>query len=357
MNKDTSIFLDAVRFLAALAVFLGHIELIWAPGLVPFAAGIGTPAVGIFFLLSGFVIAFAVDRKETDTYSYFVNRAARVYSVVVPVLALTMTLDLAGSWLARDIYGPLALGTWKEAIKQILSLTFVNQVWFLNIVPGSNGPFWSLAFEVPYYLIFGLWHFGQTGRWRLFAVLALVAAGPEIALLFLLWLAGVVTYTICTTIVLTRTAARVLLGVSLLLWALLSRWSLHYYAQFFAAGIPFAFAIIGFSQSGLSLERWETPIRWLAGATFTLYLVHYPIGVLLQTQIPTSWPISLRWLLFIAVVMSVTFLLAEFTERRKDAWRRLLTHLFSKTALQRFGASWRALRRRCMGLLTYRIAR
>jgi peptidoglycan/LPS O-acetylase OafA/YrhL len=86
MNRDTGVYLDGTRFLAALIVVAGHIEWSFAPGFMPFIRDyhLATLAVGIFFVLSGFVIGHTVDRKATDALSYSLNRAARVYSVVVP---------------------------------------------------------------------------------------------------------------------------------------------------------------------------------------------------------------------------------------------------------------------------------
>lgn len=170
MNRDTSIFLDGARFLAALTVVAGHIEWTFAPGFMPFIRRyhLATLAVGIFFVLSGFVISYVVDRNETDACSYFLNRAARIYSVVVPVLLLTLLLDTCGRWLAPDAYNE-TLNVWnvfKELLKLLVSLTFVNQAWHLSIQAGDNVPFWSLAYEVPYYVVFGLWYFGGNRLWR-----------------------------------------------------------------------------------------------------------------------------------------------------------------------------------------------
>ena len=127
MNRDTGVYLDGTRFLAALIVVAGHIEWSFAPGFMPFIRDyhLATLAVGIFFVLSGFVIGHTVDRKETDAHSYFLNRAARVYSVVVPVLLLTLLLDSCGRWLAPDAYGT-TLNFWgvcKELAKLLFSLT------------------------------------------------------------------------------------------------------------------------------------------------------------------------------------------------------------------------------------------
>ena len=65
MNRATSLYLDLVRFTAALVVFFGHIcgsrftgGLFWQVG--PYA----DEAVDVFFVLSGFVIAYVAENRE-----------------------------------------------------------------------------------------------------------------------------------------------------------------------------------------------------------------------------------------------------------------------------------------------------
>jgi peptidoglycan/LPS O-acetylase OafA/YrhL len=345
MNRDTSIYLDGARFFAALTVVAGHTEWSFAPGLMPFIKDyhLATLAVGIFFVLSGFVIGYAVDRTETDARSYFLNRAARVYSVVIPVLLLTLLLDTCGRWLAPDVYNE-TLTVWnvfKELAKLLISLTFINQAWHLNISAGYNVPFWSLAYEVPYYVVFGLWYFGGT-RWRLCAVALMAAAGPHIAALFSLWLLGFGCFRLCKRIALTRAQGRALLlfcSLCLGMAPYLAQFFSEYtpfgggiigFGQFFVVGIPFAGTIVGFAFADISLarSRLAKPIRWSAGATFTIYLLHFPLGFLVHALVPQTWALGARWFGIFGLLVVVCFVIAEFSERRKESWRRVLGQLF-----------------------------
>ncbi|MFD1960865.1 hypothetical protein ACFSHP_21085 [Novosphingobium panipatense] len=66
MNKNVSIFLEALRLFAALLVFVGHAGSVFQielPSLVGHSAKEG---VAIFFVLSGFVIAFVTQEKEPN---------------------------------------------------------------------------------------------------------------------------------------------------------------------------------------------------------------------------------------------------------------------------------------------------
>lgn len=63
----------------------------------------GVQAVDAFFVLSGFVIAHVSAVKERDARTYFISRAARIYSVAIPAIILTSILDAIGSLpRARD---------------------------------------------------------------------------------------------------------------------------------------------------------------------------------------------------------------------------------------------------------------
>jgi peptidoglycan/LPS O-acetylase OafA/YrhL len=108
---------------------------------------------------------------------------------------------------------------------------------------------------------------------------------------------------------------------------------LHDYAQDYIVGGLFALHLIGFcaASAGLALLlRCERPIRWIAGASFTLYLFHVPLLHVVVALAPwpaETWPT--RALVFIGVPLLV-LALAEVTERRKAAWRRGILMLLSK---------------------------
>lgn len=197
LNREVSLYLDVCRFLAAVMVFVSHAAnrqisggFLWQIG------GFGEDAVAVFFVLSGFVIGYVTDVRETDARSYAVNRLARLYSVALPALVLTFLLDAAGAALRPEFYSPayIAYGAGDQPWRAATGLLFLNEIWNTHTVMGSNGPYWSMGFEAWYYIAFGLAVFGPA-RWRIPAcLLALVIAGPKIAALFPLWLGGVALF-------------------------------------------------------------------------------------------------------------------------------------------------------------------
>ena len=76
-------------------------------------------------------------------------------------------------------------------------------------------------------------------------------------------------------------------------------------------------------------ERW---IRWLAGASFTLYLVHMPILILIGTLVPNIKTLPFLSVVSLVFTLLVTLLLAELGERRKKTFAHVISWVFgSKT--------------------------
>jgi peptidoglycan/LPS O-acetylase OafA/YrhL len=355
MDRETSLYLDAIRFAAALAVFLDHFSsgrltggFLWQ--LAPF----GSEAVNVFFVLSGFVIAYAVDTRETSPRSYAISRAARIYSVTLPALAATVILDAAGRALQPDLY-PAFFGRPDSVglpLQLLAGATFTNELWHAHITPGSMVAYWSLGFEVWYYTIFGVAVFAPP-RWRLLgAALLLVLVGPDIAALFPLWLIGVAAYRLYVRWVPDRFLGQALFFGSLAAWlgyeaigVLYGRleyeppWFLERgeLPQDYLIGLLFAVNLVSFRAVvpflGGALRAAAAPIRWAAGATFTLYLFHGPVMNCLRAILP--WPSEsglTRVLLFVGTLAAV-FAIASVTEKRKDAWRRAIASLWPQAVV------------------------
>ena len=102
MNKSFSIYLDVVRFTAACLVYLYHSNQRWLTENILPASNFGHSSVIVFFVLSGFVIAFITDTREKTFATYAASRISRVYSVALPAVFLTIALDAVGRHLFRS---------------------------------------------------------------------------------------------------------------------------------------------------------------------------------------------------------------------------------------------------------------
>ena len=347
MKPLTSLYLDLVRFVAAMTVFLGHVGAARDPRFVPPAvaealAGFSLcmdEAVVVFFVLSGYVVSHATRGRHADLRAYAVARLSRVYSVALPALAATLALDQLGSLLRPELYQPLRL------LPYLGAALFLNQLWYVDTGVGSNGPYWSLNYEAWYYVLFGLAAFTAGRRRGLAMAAVLLVCGPQVSVYFLLWLAGVwlqrrsgkaLPRPLAWAMLLGGTIGFALVvrhGVPWEAWTLATfAWAIldSNIAHDSAIALAFGLQLLGLNAlagGGLGwAARVERPIRWLAGATFTIYLFHMPLTrfqLALRPETPGAWSAP--------VLLGGGFLLllgiAELTERRKAAWQRLFNAL------------------------------
>jgi len=353
LKKEVSLYLDLVRFCAAMVVFLDHYSFHrFSGGLLWQMRQFGNEAVTVFFVLSGFVIAYATSTRENTPRSYCVSRMARMYSVVVPALLLTVVLDEIGSGLRPDLYS----GAWGYVrdlsfTRFFTGLTFTNELWTWSIGQGSNAAYWSMGYEVPYYAIFGVALFSPP-RWRWPATaLTIVAAGPSIALALPVWAAGVLTYRICAQDRLSPRAGMLLFGASLAAWCayeivvwkfgrpIIAPTPWHKRSEIvqdYLVAAFFALSIVGFNAAarelGGLLVRGARAIRFLAGASFTLYLCHLPVLQFVSVCMP--WPpADIRNRIALPVIsLLVIYLLAMVSENKKEPWRRAIGQAWGRAA-------------------------
>jgi len=300
MKQETSLYLDLVRFSAALVVFLGHAAGKSFSGgfLWQFGAYLQT-AVMIFFVLSGFVIGYVANTKEKTLSDYWVARIARLGSIVIAALLLTMLCDFIGLSLDRGFYvnGPWSYPAGSQFLNYFLSLFLVQNIWEMDLNPGINKPFWSLSYELMYYAIFSAAFFLK-GKRSVIVVLALCAlAGPTILALLPIWLMGYGCYLAFSRYENRLTAHKLLysaLSIACLAALVFGgpwiRRHVDYQIPYihrvdlvgdYFDAIVFSLHLL-FSLSLLAmlkpiLLRYASIIKWAASLTFALYLFHRPL--------------------------------------------------------------------------------
>ena len=350
MNKNLSTYLELLRWLAAMGVFITHAGGFVMPWLPRLISDNGAECVAIFFVLSGFVIRFVSIEKEKDWRTYLSARMARLYSVVFVAIGVAIIADRVGMKINPAFY---AHETWDNEtfnFGNILSyVTFTNELWFTHSIVASDEPYWSLGFEVPYYVVFGIWLFGRGWlRWGLIAVWSL-AVGPKILAYLPLWLMGAALYELLRR---PRAAFRFekilgafLLGVGFALYFLdkdelfktvspmYRPWSAFSIAKsalyFYIVGAAVALNILGFdlifrNMSTIWSAKVTGVVRWLAGGSFTLYLAHQPLLVCLRAAYPTIVRQPLSGALASIAVLCFVYALAELGERRKRSVKSIV---------------------------------
>mgnify|MGYP000249854153 CR=1 FL=1 len=192
MNRQFSIYLDLIRFTAALMVFVSHVPG-FSGGWLWQLAGFGHEAVVVFFVLSGFVISYVVYDKKESAAKYTASRLSRIYSVVIPALLLTIVLYYLGQEINESAFDSLN-EKMKEPVWTLISaLIFTNQSWIATPV-FSNLPYWSLGYEVLYYIFFGVMIYTKKSKRVMFLIFVCLLMGPSILLYLPIWFAGVLCF-------------------------------------------------------------------------------------------------------------------------------------------------------------------
>jgi peptidoglycan/LPS O-acetylase OafA/YrhL len=152
--------LDAWRGICALLIAAYHTQvpghIYWQP-LIRHA----WPFVDFFFVLSGFVIAFAYDERLNDTVrilDFIVRRFARLWPLHVAILALMIGLEfvrLYGVHIVPAAHGETPF-TGEHAPWAILTNILLIQALGFHGSETWNGPAWSISVEFATYIVFAL---------------------------------------------------------------------------------------------------------------------------------------------------------------------------------------------------------
>jgi peptidoglycan/LPS O-acetylase OafA/YrhL len=364
----SSAHLDAIRALAAWAVMWGHIrghffvdfehlsERNLATKILYFCTGFGHQAVMVFFVLSGFLISSSILQNcasgRWSWREYAINRSSRLYVVLIPGLLLGLLWDKIGTTFfpASGVYSHPLVGFGSAiAQNQITVGAFIGNLFFLQTIVcptfGSNGPLWSLANEFWYYVLFPVALFAGVAWTRrtvsravpltILAVSLIVFLGWDKFTGFLIWMAGcalVVAYTRVKDTSKQWLVPYSLVAVAVLAVCLtaarLGRWS--WLGSDLAVGTAFALFLFGVLQMnfGMRLVSYRRVAHFLAGFSYSLYVLHFPLVLFLRAWIapPERWQPDGRHLLYGAemgaVVLVFAWMISTFTEDKTGELRQ-----------------------------------
>ncbi len=146
--------LTGLRFFAAFAIIICHFGNQALPNLPKYLARLNVGfynAVGLFFVLSGFILAHTYGRKDFQSKPtrnrYFAARFARIYPVFLFALLIDLPVFIVNNRHAFEASTPFRL------IQKALLL----QTWIPTPTEVSvrwNAPSWSLSTETFFYLAF-----------------------------------------------------------------------------------------------------------------------------------------------------------------------------------------------------------
>lgn len=349
MSNQHSILLDLLRLIAAILVFIHHSEQILDIPSLSIFASFGHDAVIFFFILSGFVINYVSSEKENSLYDYFVARAARILSVSYPSLILVILLFAIGKYFFPEYYTTEYRDVnWLKTIGY--SLLFLNQTSIASIHIPTNGPYWSVSYEVWYYIIFGLFFYIKNSWKWIITIFAILIAGLKIVILFPVWLLGYYFFRFHKKIKENSVLGVVIFSTSIAIYLIIRKYNLddilfHESTRILFSNENIANNILGYSKRfapdflisiifatiigslfmltklyGACLETHENIIRKMASYTFSIYLFHYPLLTFINIWIENPRTTIISTALII-------ILLNHFTENKKKTYKTILIKL------------------------------
>lgn len=363
---SASLLLDVIRFAAAIVVVIDHSgDPLFTTGW-PTLHVLGNVAVPVFFVLSGFVIRFVTRTREDTLREYSIDRASRIYSIVLPSMALTILLTLACRLINPQRFAAEWAGVSNHALTRILANTlFFSQAWGHTFIPFINLPYWSMGYECIYYLFYGFLYFLR--GWRRFAaclVLA-IAIGPQVLFLLPLWYLGcwmydlyqwirprlgkqvglflLLAFTLLAVVQSLRGSTTLLrLPLNILLWIanlphplVLIGIQPHRASMFvYATGLVAAVLLLPLLLSAeyINLPRhspWSRSVRRVADGTFAIYLCHYPLLALASYTGLLRIGHTTRDIVVVSSIVIALILLAAPLDRLKLAMRSWLNAVIS----------------------------
>ena len=314
--------LDAVRGLAALVVVVGHIGVFTDSSILgsrAFALSplhlieAGNSAVVVFFVLSGLVLTIPVLRSRRDHVSsralwspYYPRRLVRLYLPSWGALALGFALVTWASTVVHAPPGsPIALASAAPSLRDL-----AHGVVFLSGSGTIDPPLWSLSLEViaslalPLVIVLVLATRPRT-PWKLLIVLLLSPLVCAASLQNGTVLVAFVTGALLALVQLRRSRGPAtwsgsrwvaVLVVSALLLNTAPWLDLLSLPSKAASGILGLTRILGALGVVAVALFWEPacrflmlkPLQWLGSRSFSLYLVHFPVLVIIGALLLTG---------------------------------------------------------------------
>jgi peptidoglycan/LPS O-acetylase OafA/YrhL len=349
LEEEYSLYLDCTRFFASVLVVVAHFiqHGILTESISYYIPELGREAVMIFFVLSGYVIAYTCDIKKPSLSEYAIARAARIYSVAFPLLIISFVIVYFASYSNNIEYYQIT----KAYIYIPFHSLFLGEIWNISEKPAWLTPYWSLSYEVWYYIFFASVYFFSGLKRILIATVIFIILGHKLWLLLPVWFAGVALYKYQGKISLSIFLARLGWLISIISLALYKYYDLDIHLRAYGNDIwPFSFLSLGSADRYLndyiltlfvvmnffcakhakfySLLSYKTAIRSISTYTFTLYLVH-ALVMSIWENFYTHNSSSVLDILFLIISISLsTYALGQLTEHRKYLFKNFFIYLY-----------------------------
>jgi peptidoglycan/LPS O-acetylase OafA/YrhL len=320
-QKDIDI-IEYLRVFASLAVMWFHFTngnaAFLLPGALEQSGAYGWLGVEIFFVISGFIIPYSMWRShfklKTHWLTFFKKRVARLYPAYLLAIALIVFL-----WYLSTL-----TPGFKGEAPQIFAADLISHLLFLNSLLGKewlNPAFWTLAIEVQYYLLIVLIYASVSAPKILIRLIpyfllccAAFAFRGNAAIFFHwspLYCMGILTF------------QRFVLNIGLLEYVLIL--GLLYALTWLKLG--WLIAVVGI-VTALVITFAKIPkssfITYLASISYSLYLIHSPIGgrvINLSLRLADNLLVKIFALALASALSILTAtLIYQFVEKPAQKW-------------------------------------
>jgi peptidoglycan/LPS O-acetylase OafA/YrhL len=352
----TSTTLDLVRFLCSQGVLAGHLFYFLNIG-AGSLTGLASYCVLIFFVLSGFLISLSLFRNLSSDQSYnfgsyFRDRFFRIYPPFLASLVFVFALDAIGFLIASQ---PFSLTAYLfEFIVNILQLqefpaaTYLNEQFMIEFFRfncfGTNLPLWTIGIEWWMYMFFGLGVFLWTGKIKFrimyVPILFILMISPVYFIfrathmapgLTLYWFMGTLITLISGKVSIKKGVTPVAAGILLILAGLTSFHQLGFTPSIiiFCVGLLTLQAVEQGCHFTVNKSIRRTA-KFLAGYSYSLYLIHYPILYFAVYVFKPSGEISTFILLYL-IVNIIAIIFARLFEFPSNKWKQAYENYRSRS--------------------------
>jgi peptidoglycan/LPS O-acetylase OafA/YrhL len=301
--------INALRAFAALAVAWGHFVAGQSKWLSP-TGKYGYLGVDIFFVISGFVIPWSLYRSRyvlRDYARFMLKRNIRLYPPYLASIAITI---LATNFIIEPLFKiPHMTVTGRDLM---LHFTYLNDLFH---VPWVNVVYWTLAIEFQWYLLVGLVMpmLASPKRWMRFAITSAMVLAyfsvywDRLVFHYLpVFLIGVFVFQYRAEII----ELREMLGlIAVMVFTLhrISGWLVPMVA------VPTGLLIAFSTYHNKKMDR-------VGDISYSLYLIHLPIGVsligMMSHWIPySSWFLGLLDVIGLGACIWAAWIMYQFIEK------------------------------------------
>ena len=334
--------LDGLRALAVVMVLAYHLKITFAKS--------GLLGVTVFFVLSGFLITriLITEIEETHTIDLKNFWVRRIRRLIPAVLSMAVVIIFVSAVVNRVVFTKGC----KDFVASVLGFNnwwqIFNKVSYFEAA-GAPSPFthcWSLAIETQFYLIYPLVLLllarvvrGRKKRGKVFAIVSALLAVVSMILMavlynpngdpsrvyygtdtraFALLIGALAAIQLEYRIIKVRLPRKIwaLIGsISLIVLTCMmvfisSYSSFLYYGGQAIVSLLTAFVVyaVTVSRSMLNKILGHNALKWIGDRSYSIYLWHYPIIILISGCKKSAW-----WIMIIEIVLSVV--LAELSYR------------------------------------------